>query len=330
MTHKKYYPPLLPGRFFHIFNRGNNGDNLFYQERNYAYFLRKYFAYLSPVLDTYCYSLLPNHFHILARVKEEDVVIGHKRDAIPGPRDTQRRDGIPGQGREKEAALWVSELFRRFFLGYSQAIRKQEGRTSSLFQKNFKRLEVDSESYLINLVLYIHANSQLHGLCSDFREYGHSSYDIFSHALETPIRRSEVLEWFGSSYPAFVQAHLERVNLNVIDPVIIEEDLFDPKTKNVHETKKSDKMEGAHVAQVKYYLYVLYRHGVEGARGLIEYPRLRERTQVAFDPEADVKEIESWLADIRRILDQEQCPPVLDKPVCKRCSYYDYCYSGED
>ena len=227
---KKYYPPLLPGRFFHIFNRDNNGHNLFYQERNYAYFLRKYFGYLSPVMDTYCYCLLPNHFHILVRVKEETVVIGHKeaskagaRDAIPTSVGAGRRDGVPGQ---HEAALWVSELFRRFFLGYSQAIRKQEGRTSSLFQKNFKRLEVDSESYLINLVLYIHANAQLHGLCTDFREYGHSSYDIFSHALETPIRRSEVLEWFGGSCPAFVQAHLERVNLNLIDPVIIEEDLF--------------------------------------------------------------------------------------------------------
>lgn len=250
MTHKKYYPPLLPGRFFHIFNRGNNGDNLFYQERNYAYFLRKYFAYLSPVLDTYCYCLLPNHFHILARVKEEDVVIGHKRDANPGKRDAipppgtpTPRDGIPSQDREKEASLWVSERFRRFFLGYSQAIRKQEGRTSSLFQKNFKRLEVDSESYLINLVLYIHANAQLHGLCSDFREYGHSSYAIFSHALgmpsllprvsgtgiaSLPIRRDEVLEWFGS-YPAFVQAHLQRVNLNLIDPVLIEEDSFADK-----------------------------------------------------------------------------------------------------
>lgn len=226
MPHKKYYPPLLPGRFFHVFNRGNNGDNLFYQERNYAYFLRKYFEYLSPVLDTYCYSLLPNHFHILARVKEEDVVIGHKRDAIPPPATPTPGDGIPSKAdREKEAALWVSERFRRFFLGYSQAIRKQEGRSSSLFQKNFKRLEVDSESYLINLVLYIHANAQLHGLCTDFREYGHSSFDIFSQTLETPIRRDEVLEWFGS-YPAFVQAHLERVNLNLIDPVLIEEDLF--------------------------------------------------------------------------------------------------------
>lgn len=107
-------------------------------------------------------------------------------------------------------------------------------------------------------------------------------------------------------------------------------DYYDPKTKTVHETKKSDKMEGAHVAQVKYYLYILHRNGIEGARGLIEYPRLRERSWVEFDPEADGPEIEGWLAEIGRILDREQCPPVLNKPVCRRCSYYDYCYVGEE
>lgn len=107
-------------------------------------------------------------------------------------------------------------------------------------------------------------------------------------------------------------------------------DYYDPKTKTVHETKKSDKMEGAHVAQVKYYLYILHRNGIEGARGLIEYPRLRERSWVDFDPQTDGPEIERWLAEIGRILDQEQCPPVLNKPVCRRCSYYDYCYVGEE
>ena len=243
MKPKKYYPPLLPGRFFHVFNRGNNGDNLFYQERNYAYFLRKYFEYMSPVLDTYCYCLLPNHFHLLVRVKEEAVVLGDKKGAMPGDKRDSiptlgahwARDGIPTPGhgasrddREKEAALWVSERFRRLFLGYSQAIRKQEGRTGSLFQKNFMRLEVDSDSYLTNLVPYIHANAQLHGLCPDFRKYGYSSFDLFSHTQEAPIRRAEVLEWFGS-YPAFVKAHLERVNLNLIDPVLIEEDSFAAK-----------------------------------------------------------------------------------------------------
>lgn len=107
-------------------------------------------------------------------------------------------------------------------------------------------------------------------------------------------------------------------------------DYYDPKTKTVHETKKSDKVEQAHVAQVKYYLYILHRNGIEGARGLIEYPKLRERTWVDFDPDTDIPVIEGWLANIQAILQSEACPPLLYKPICKSCSYFDYCYVGEE
>ena len=103
-------------------------------------------------------------------------------------------------------------------------------------------------------------------------------------------------------------------------------DYYDAKTNTVHETKKSDKMEQAHLAQVRYYLYVLHRNGIEGARGIIEYPTLRQRQQLEFDPEQDIPLIEGWLSDIEQILAQEECPPVINKSICKNCSYYDYCY----
>lgn len=103
-------------------------------------------------------------------------------------------------------------------------------------------------------------------------------------------------------------------------------DYYDAKTNTVHETKKSDKMEQAHLAQVRYYLYVLHRNGIEGARGIIEYPTLRQRHQLEFDPEQDIPLIEGWLSDIEQILAQEECPPVINKSICKNCSYYDYCY----
>ena len=105
-------------------------------------------------------------------------------------------------------------------------------------------------------------------------------------------------------------------------------DFYDAKNKIVHEVKKSDRAETAHIAQVKYYLYVLKKNGVEGAKGVIEYPKARHTEQVELTSE-DVASIETWLIDIRRILDAETCPPVLNKPVCKKCSYYDFCYSNE-
>lgn len=105
-------------------------------------------------------------------------------------------------------------------------------------------------------------------------------------------------------------------------------DYYDAKNRIVHETKKSDRVEQAHIAQVKFYLYVLLKSGVEDAKGIIEYPTQRERTHVHLGAD-EVAEVETWLLDIRKILEQESCPPVIHKPVCKRCSYCDYCYADE-
>lgn len=107
-------------------------------------------------------------------------------------------------------------------------------------------------------------------------------------------------------------------------------DYYDAKTNTVHETKKSDKMEQAHLAQVRYYLYVLHRNGITGAKGIIEYPTLRQRQQLEFDPEQDIPLIEGWISDIEQILAREECPPVINKSICKNCSYYDYCYVTDE
>ncbi len=61
---------LKPGAYYHIYNRGINGENIFKEERNYAYFLSKYTIYLNPILETYAYCLLKNHFHLLVKVKD--------------------------------------------------------------------------------------------------------------------------------------------------------------------------------------------------------------------------------------------------------------------
>lgn len=67
---KQYEIPLEEGKFYHIYNRGINATNLFYDESNYNYFRVKYAKYLFEVVDTYAYCLLKNHFHLLIKVKE--------------------------------------------------------------------------------------------------------------------------------------------------------------------------------------------------------------------------------------------------------------------
>jgi hypothetical protein len=61
--------PLEDGEYYHIYNRGNNGENLSFEGRNYRHFLNLYAQHVVAVADTYAYCLLRNHFHVLIRVK---------------------------------------------------------------------------------------------------------------------------------------------------------------------------------------------------------------------------------------------------------------------
>lgn len=105
-------------------------------------------------------------------------------------------------------------------------------------------------------------------------------------------------------------------------------DFYDAKNKIIHETKKSDKAEKAHIAQVKYYIMVLERNGICGVEGIIEYPTQRKTERVVLT-DADRTDIGRWETDIQRIVAQEVCPKVIHKPICKNCSYFDFCYSDE-
>jgi len=105
-------------------------------------------------------------------------------------------------------------------------------------------------------------------------------------------------------------------------------DHYDPKNKVIHEIKKSNKKEKAYIAQLKYYIYRLEQNGMTGVTGCLEYPKLRQKKEVLLS-DKDRKEIPQWEADIRRIIQQSSCPPVISKSICRSCSYYEFCYSDE-
>lgn len=106
-------------------------------------------------------------------------------------------------------------------------------------------------------------------------------------------------------------------------------DYYDAKNKVVHEIKKSDKHEEAHEWQLRYYLYVLEQNGIDGATGILEYPRLHKTTEV-FLTVPDCETIRTMLSDIKNIIIAEKCPERILKSRCRNCSYFDFCWSGEE
>ncbi|WP_065220071.1 MULTISPECIES: CRISPR-associated protein Cas4 [Butyricimonas] len=124
------------------------------------------------------------------------------------------------------------------------------------------------------------------------------------------------------SYPQRTAKYEEvRIGGSVID-------YYDSKAKVIHEIKKSASKEEAYVWQVKFYIYLFEREGIEGVVGILEYPLLRETQQVVLE-DADRKILDRMIMEIEAIVEDEACPEGLSKRKCGQCSYFEFCYSGE-
>lgn len=111
---------------------------------------------------------------------------------------------------------------------------------------------------------------------------------------------------------------------NEIELEGIKVDLLDARHGIIHEVKKSKSLEDAHLWQIKYYLYYFKQIGIE-VEGIIDYPKLRRRERIVLSEE-DILRLENMLADIAIIEVKTELPPVINKPYCKKCSYYEFCY----
>lgn len=166
---------LLPGYYYHIYNRGNNREDIFFEDKNYHYFLQLWAKYIEPVADTFAYCLMGNHFHFMVRMNDEKTFEVLETSKVS-----------------------LSQPFSNLFSSYSKAINKMYNRTGSLFQTRFGRKLIDSENYFVILIYYIHFNPQKHGFVDDFREYPYSSYSTLLSDKKTKLKREQVIEWFGS------------------------------------------------------------------------------------------------------------------------------------
>lgn len=189
--------PLLPDKFYHIYNRGNNGEKLFLNDSDYKEFLSKYDHYLGEFCVTYSYCLLPDHFHFLVRINDST---------------------------DPSYPKIVSNRFRIFFQQYAQYFNRAYGRRGSLFTKYFRRIVVDTDDYLRRLVFYIHHNPQKHQYIDIFQDYKYSSYNAFCSEKPSKLKRNEVLSWYNDDLDEFIEFHDVLKEEWIIKHLILEED----------------------------------------------------------------------------------------------------------
>jgi len=221
---KDYHAPLYPGNYYHIFNRGNNRENLFANDGNYIFFLEKVQKYLLVYLKIFAYCLMPNHFHFLAQVRSEPEIKENLPNIFtkPHPSNFTKLSKFSKVAEPLDANKLLEDSFQHFFISYSLAYNKQQRRTGSLFEKRFKRIHIESERYLIKLLHYVHNNPIHHRFCKEYGDWRYSSYNAIIGQQKTNVEKDAVIAWFGS-VDNFIEFHQQMIDYGEIQEYLFDE-----------------------------------------------------------------------------------------------------------
>lgn len=142
---------------YHIYNRGNNQQQIFFKPDNYLFFLNKVRKFILPHCDILCYCLMPNHFHFL--INSDHRTVSTKVIA----------------GKEK---IMLSEGIRMLLSSYTLAINKQNDTTGSLFQQNTKAKSIakGKNQYDVLCFHYSHQNPMRAKLVEKMEHWEYSSF----------------------------------------------------------------------------------------------------------------------------------------------------------
>jgi putative transposase len=188
------------GQVYHLTDHAVNKNNVFVVSDNYRFFMTRYKDLLLPVVDTYAYCLMPNHFHIAIKVKTKAALLALPPELLENWQLTKDAPEVDFQRR-------VSKQFSNLFSSYTQALNKQQDRRGTLFEGNFNRSKVEDRAYFRHLILYVHGNPVRHGFCDHYLDWHYSSiHQLLFDEEPTFLKRDLLFDFFGGK-DAFIKAH---------------------------------------------------------------------------------------------------------------------------
>ena len=195
-----YHQALYFNNYYHMFSRANGNEKLFFSEENYRYFLRKLHFHTSKVCQIYAYILMPNHFHLLVKIKDEKAIINAFTDYKKKEYDVHNDD----------LSDFIMQRFSNFLNGYTKAVNKRQNRKGALFMDYIKRSIANDTADIIKFMFYIHKNAIHHGVTQKLGQWKYDSYNTYLSNMSTKLMREEGIELFGS-IASFVEFHQQEI-----------------------------------------------------------------------------------------------------------------------
>jgi len=181
---------FAPEEYYHVYNRGVDKRNIFLTKNDYERFLallylcntkesirvqkdlssnqtETFFSKRSSSLVDICaYCLMPNHFHILVREKDEG---------------------------------GLSAFMQKLATAYTMYFNTHNSRSGALFQGTFKAEHVDNDRYMSYLIAYIHLNP-IKIIQPTWKEEGLKDKQS-AHEYIDKYRYSSYLDFYGIQRP---------------------------------------------------------------------------------------------------------------------------------
>ena len=189
--------PFLPDQYYHLYNRGNNRQAVFFEPENYVYFLKGIKKYLLGFVEVIAYCLMPTHYHILVRVLHNQTSEVFKTSEVSNA----------------EVSKQMSLAMQKFLISYTKAMNKRFDRTGALFQGQFQAKPVTTYKHLLTLCAYIHANPVKDGLAASPEMWDYSNYlEWMGLRNGTLVNREFIAENFGTAeeYGKFVAEYIRN------------------------------------------------------------------------------------------------------------------------
>lgn len=196
-----------PGDMLHVYNRGNNKQQIFFSEDNYRFFLHKAQKEIASTSDVLAYCLMPNHYHFLIHVNESSCIPKKLGSLV----STQLQNG-----------------FRVLQSSYAHAINRQLSQTGSIFQQKSKyKLLSDGNSqsyqgtYAEVCFNYIHQNPLKAGLVKKIEDWKYSSFSEYMDVAKenTICNKDLALECLKLDIQRFYQTSQEAIRPELIDEI---------------------------------------------------------------------------------------------------------------
>ncbi len=226
------------GNLYHIFNQGNNQRKIFFEHKNYLFFLEKIRTYISPYADILAWCLMPNHFHLMIRVNEVELTkasLSAKTKSFDDLKSNQVRASLAKSddlnSNQVKASLeakpsldslkptpsmrTLNDSIGIMLRSYTSAINKKQGSSGSLFRQSTKAQCIDCPNALTPSFYEDDGVTKIN-ISDPFTQYPQNCFDYIHQNPVKARLTNKATDWEFSSAKDYAELRKGNlVNINV-------------------------------------------------------------------------------------------------------------------